>query len=184
VEENSSGDYLGRQYDLLKAYLMIAKADKVEPTFLVNELRDRWKSFAPPDEEETALKQLEYYAGQAHREVGVPHHPTNDSLVERAQERLLAEYPVAERVYKGLISDINKEVKPVKLNTIVAPDQNVLAGSYVVLGSYTLDGYRHMTETLESSADEKFRKEDWVMQRGQTADAPPEGIKDKLGDMY
>ena len=185
VEENSSDEYLGNQYDLLKAYLMIAKAEKVEPTFLINELRDRWKSLAPPDEEETALKQLEYYASQAHREVGVPHHLINDSLVERAQEKLLAEYPVAERVYKGIISDINAEVKPVKLNTIPgAPDQNALAGLYVVPGSYTLDGYRRMAETLESSADEKFRKEDWVMQRGQTADAPPEGIKDKLGDMY
>ncbi|HVF26749.1 MAG TPA: type VI secretion system membrane subunit TssM [Pyrinomonadaceae bacterium] len=185
VEENSADEYLGRQYDLLKAYLMIAKADKVEPTFLVNELRDRWKSLAPPDEEETTLKQLEYYASQAHREVGVPHHPTNPKLVERAQERLVAEYPVVERVYKGIVSDINKEVKPVKLNTISgAPDGSVLTGAYTVPGSYTLDGYRRMTETLASSADEKFRKEDWVMQRGQVADEPPEGVEKKLSDMY
>ncbi|HVF87362.1 MAG TPA: type VI secretion protein IcmF/TssM N-terminal domain-containing protein, partial [Pyrinomonadaceae bacterium] len=49
ASENSSDEYLGRHYDLLKAYLMIANADKVEPTLLINELRDRWKSLAPPE---------------------------------------------------------------------------------------------------------------------------------------
>src|SRR5262249_32103304 len=60
----SEEDILGRHYDLLKAYLMLSDANRVEPTFLANTLSDYWKKTAPPDTENLALQDLDFYARQ------------------------------------------------------------------------------------------------------------------------
>ncbi|MBV9209600.1 MAG: hypothetical protein JOZ52_03165, partial [Acidobacteria bacterium] len=62
-------EILGRHYDLLKAYLMLSDeyVDKIEPTFLANQLRDYWKQYAPPDMELLSQQQLDFWAKQANR---------------------------------------------------------------------------------------------------------------------
>ncbi|MET0645156.1 MAG: type VI secretion system membrane subunit TssM [Pyrinomonadaceae bacterium] len=156
-------DYLGRHYDLLKVYLMLSKPDKVEPTFLAQVLRDYWVKASLAGGDETVIRQLEYFASQAGAE-DAPHPEVDSALVERARERLLA-YPVVNRVYKRMASDISAAVnKPVKLVTITgAREGNVIQNTYTVPGAYTLEGYREMTERLKESAADEFRKDDWVM---------------------
>ncbi|MDQ3652933.1 MAG: hypothetical protein M3458_22180, partial [Acidobacteriota bacterium] len=92
----ASEEYLGQHYDQLKAYLMLVKPERVEPLFLAKELREEWKKFAPPGKEEEALRQLDYYASQAHR-ADAPHPKVDAQLVAQAQEKL-REYPLVRRV--------------------------------------------------------------------------------------
>ncbi|HEX8339181.1 MAG TPA: type VI secretion system membrane subunit TssM [Pyrinomonadaceae bacterium] len=177
-------DYLGRHYDLLKVYLMLSKPDKVEPTFLAQVLRDYWMRASLAGGDEAALRQLEYFASQAGAE-DAPHPEADAALVERARERLLA-YPVVNRVYKRITSDVSAAVnKPVKLAYIPgAREGNAVQNTYTVPGAYTLEGYREMTERLKESAAEEFRKDDWVMR----ADAGPvDNIdlkRDELRNLY
>jgi type VI secretion system protein ImpL len=177
-------DYLGRHYDLLKVYLMLSKPDKVEPTFLAQVLRDYWMKASLTGGDEAALRQLEYFATQAGAE-DAPHPEVDTALVERARERLLA-YPVVNRVYKRITSDVSAAVnKPVKLAYITgAREGNIIQNTYTVPGAYTLEGYREMAERLKESVAEEFRKDDWVMR----ADAGPvDNIdlkKDELQNLY
>jgi type VI secretion system protein ImpL len=177
-------DVLGRHYDLLKAYLMLVTPERVEPTFLANALREQWKSQAPSGKEEDALKQLDFWASQANR-VDAPHPEVDLRLVAQVQSKLAA-YPVINRVYKRVTAEINADVKfPVGLSTIPgAREGNVLVGSYSVPASFTIDGYRKMTEKLESSAADEFRRDDWVMNGSATSEVNFEVKKDELAAMY
>ncbi|HEY0077419.1 MAG TPA: type VI secretion system membrane subunit TssM [Pyrinomonadaceae bacterium] len=177
-------EYLGRHYDLLKAYLMLSQPDKVEPSFLENQLRDYWKQFAPAGREEEALQQLAFYSTQASKS-DVSHFEPDAALVSQAQAKLTA-YPIISRVYKRIISDINKDVKfPVNLTTIPgAREGNVLISSYSVPPSYTIDGYKKWSDTLESSAAEQFRRDDWVMKGTEASDSSLDVKKDELQNIY
>lgn len=177
-------DYLGRHYDLLKVYLMLSKPDKVEPTFLAHVLRDYWVRASLVGGDDAALRQLEYFATQAGAE-DAPHPEVDEALVERARERLLA-YPVVNRVYKRITSDVSASVnKPVKLMTITgAREGNLIQNTYTVPGAYTLEGYREMTERLKSSVAEEFRKDDWVMRADAAAVENIDLKKDELVNLY
>lgn len=176
---------LGRHYDLLKAYLMLVNPDRVEGVFLASVLRDHWKTLAPPGKEEEALKQLDFFAGQAGR-ADAPHPEVDDALVARAQSKLVA-YPVVNRVYKRLTTEITADVKyPVNLTTIPgAREGNLLTNPYSVPGAFTIDGYRRMSEKLRSSAADEFRRDDWVMTGSAgSSDQNFDVKRDELADMY
>jgi type VI secretion system protein ImpL len=177
-------DYLGRHYDLLKAYMMLNKSERVEPMFLAMTLRDYWQASAPVGMDDVALQQLDYFANQARKE-DAPHPEIDNALVANAQDKLLA-YPVVNRVYKRITGDLNAAVKyPVNLSTIPgARDGNILSSTYSVPGAFTVDGYRLMTEKLQSSAADEFRKDDWVMKAGTATDANMDVKKDELANMY
>lgn len=177
-------DYLGRHYDLLKVYLMLSKPDKVEPTFLAHVLRDYWVRASLAGGDEAALRQLEYFASQAGAE-DAPHPEIDEALVDGARERLLA-YPVVNRVYKRITSDVSAAVnRPVKLMTITgAREGNLVQNTYTVPGAYTLEGYREMGERLKSSVAEEFRKDDWVMRADAAAVENIDLKKDELVNLY
>lgn len=181
---NADEEYLGRNYDLLKAYLMLSQPDKVEPSFLENQLRGYWKQFAPAGREEEALSQLQFYTTQANKS-DVSHFEPDSALVSQAQAKLTA-YPIVSRVYKRIISDINKDVKfPVNVTTIPgAREGNVLVSSYSVPPSYTIDGYKKWQEILQSSAAEQFKRDDWVMKGSDAADSSLDVKKDELQNIY
>lgn len=177
----SNEDILGRNYDLLKAYLMLVNPDKVEPTFLANQLQGYWKQSAPPGMQGDALLQLEYYASQV-KYPDAPHPEIDNNLVAQARQKLIA-YPVVNRVYKRITGDINASLKtPVSLDSIPgARENNVLTGTYSVPAAFTLDGQKQMEQKLVSSAAAEFRRDDWVMQgsgvQGQTTDVRTDELR-------
>ncbi|HEX7175295.1 MAG TPA: type VI secretion system membrane subunit TssM, partial [Pyrinomonadaceae bacterium] len=177
-------DYLGRHYDLLKAYLMLSKPDKVEPTFLAQVLREYWEEVAPAGTAEVSIRQLEYFSTQAGRE-DAPHPEIDNSLIDGAQNKLVA-YPVVNRVYKRITSEINGAVKfPVKLASIPnAREGGVINNTYSVPGAFTRDGHTELTERLKSSVADEFRKDDWVMRTSLAAGENIDAKKDELANMY
>src|SRR5262252_79773 len=158
----SQEDVLGRHYDLLKAYLMLSDAKRVEPTFLANTLADYWKRTAPPDTEILSLQDLDFYARQLVRD-DAPHIRTDDKLVADVRRKLTA-YPPVNRFYKRIVTETNAKTTPVSLDTILeGRGRGVMAGGYTVPGSYTIDGYRNFMKSAIENAGEEISKDDWVM---------------------
>lgn len=154
---------LGRYYDLLKTYLMLSNVEKVEPSFLNNQLADYWKKAAPtPELELLSAEQLKFFAQQADRD-DVSHNKPDDQVVSDARRKLQA-YPTSDRLFKQIISAIDAKVTPVTLEGIVGNSgRGVFAASYTVPGSFTIKGYQeHWAKAVESAGDE-ISKDDWVM---------------------
>jgi type VI secretion system protein ImpL len=158
----SQEDILGRHYDLLKAYLMLSDPKRVEPTFLATTLADYWKKTAPPDTEILSLQDLDYYARQLVRD-DAPHIKVDDRLVADARRKLAA-YPPVSRFYKRIVTEINAKAAPVSLDAVLeGSGRGILAGTYTVSGSYTIDGYRNYMKSTIENAGEEISKDDWVM---------------------
>jgi type VI secretion system protein ImpL len=158
----SQEDVLGRHYDLLKAYLMLSDAKRVEPTFLASTLGDYWKRTAPPDTEILSLQDLDFYARQLVRD-DAPHIRVDDKLVSDVRKKLTA-YPPVNRFYKRIVTETNAKTTPVSLDTILeGRGRGVMAGGYTVPGSYTIDGYRNFMKSAIENAGEEISKDDWVM---------------------
>lgn len=123
-------DTLGKNYDLLKAYLMLSGQyqKQAEATFLSATLADIWKteSKIPEGTELIAQQQLEFYTKQVNRfdersmnnpEYILPQHfprinlddANTKGLVEATRKRLQA-FPPVFRYYKRVITDISKKV--------------------------------------------------------------------------
>jgi type VI secretion system protein ImpL len=178
--------FLEHYYDLLKAYLMLSKPEKVESSFLANELRGYWRQSAPEGRAEEAQRQLDFYASQASK-ADVSHPEPDMALVAQAQNKLTA-YPIVSRVYKRIISDINQEIKyPVNLKSIPSAREgsDLLSSTYSVPPAYTLEGYERWRDTLKASAAEEFRRDDWVMQgTSESTDQNLDVKKEELQNIY
>jgi type VI secretion system protein ImpL len=181
----SEEDVLGRHYDLLKAYLMLAEATRVEPTFLASTLADYWKRTAPPDMEILSLQDLDFYARQLNRD-DAPHIRVDDRLVADVRRKLAA-YPPVNRFYKRIVTEINAKTTPVSTDSVLeGRGRGVLAGTYTVPGSYTIDGYRNYMKTTIENAGAEISKDDWVMGAAATVSNTQAQASDisKLQAMY
>jgi type VI secretion system protein ImpL len=153
---------LGRHYDLLKAYLMLSAPEKVEPTFLSNQLAEYWVRSAPPEMRRLSLQQLDFYTVEAKRN-DAPFNRASSELALGTCRRLQA-YPAVNRYYKRITTEVNSQVNPVSI-VAVQPIQSrgILESEYKVAGSFTLIGFREqMAERLRNAAKD-ISREDWVM---------------------
>ncbi|HEX8087398.1 MAG TPA: type VI secretion system membrane subunit TssM, partial [Blastocatellia bacterium] len=152
----------GHYYDLLKAYLMLSNPAKTEPTFLESQLQAYWKKLTPQGADDALLlKQLEYYARHTAEEEA-PHIKSSEKLVTDAQERLRA-YPIIERVYKNIKTEIDSEIPAVTIESILQRSgRAALVSSAKVPGSFTLKGYNQYMSRIESAAG-KVKEDAWVM---------------------
>jgi type VI secretion system protein ImpL len=181
----ASEEELERNYDLLKAYLMLADHTKAEPTHLVRQLETYWQQNAPQEMALVAHRQLEFFAQQA-GDTDAPHILFDKGLVEQARRKLL-QYPPLKRYYKRVSTEINEKTAAVSVESIVGVrGLQVLGGTYTVPGSFTLKGYReHMREAFKN-APEDISKEDWVMGdigASESGSAGPD-LKERLRQMY
>ena len=169
-------DYLGKNYDLLKAYLMLTSdyKEKAEPSHISNTLKEYWvsESKVPPGMELIALQQLDFWAKQVPRQDAIGDRTTvqmDKPLVEAVRRKLQA-YPPVFRYYKEKVTEISKQVDesvgPTTVQGLLtrngATDTNFLEGTYTVPSAYTLEGYKLM-KTAISEADTKLNAENWVM---------------------
>ncbi|HYE65281.1 MAG TPA: type VI secretion system membrane subunit TssM, partial [Pyrinomonadaceae bacterium] len=182
-QSSTEEENLGRHYDLLKAYLMLSDAEKVEPTFLANQLEEYWKRFSPPDMEIVSQQQLDFFARQAGHE-DAPHIKVDDKLVAEVRRKLVA-YPPVNRFYKRITTEINSKAAPINLETILeGRGRGVLASTYTVPGSFTIEGYRnHMRAAIETAAEE-ISKDDWVMGAAASTTQAQSTDISKLQSMY
>jgi len=162
---------LGKNYDLLKAYLMLTDdyKDKAEASHISNTLKDYWvkESKVPAGMELIAQQQLDFWAKQVDRDE-FPRINMDKPLVEAVRKKLQA-FPAVFRYYKGKVTEISKQVDekigPMSVDGILTrngADTSYMDGTYTVPGAFTLEGYKLMKEAI-NDADSKLSAEDWVM---------------------
>jgi type VI secretion system protein ImpL len=187
---------LGKNYDLLKAYLMLSGQykDKADATHISNTLKDYWttESKIPTDLKLVAQQQLDFWAKQVDRDdadYSFPRILADGKLVDDARKKLQA-FPAVYRYYKRKVTEISKVVDDkVGVTTAEAiltrngADAGLMDGNYPVPSAYTKPGFQLM-KTAIAEADEKLSEDDWVMgeigkkQVAQTTDSA------KLEDRY
>lgn len=162
---------LGKNYDLLKAYLMLSGdyRDKAESTSLSTTLAPYWKteSKVPSGSELVAQQQLEFYAKQVDRDE-FPRIKTDAALVDAVRKKLQA-FPPVFRYYKRKVTEISKEVDS-KVGAKTAEtvlsnnggDTSYIEGGYQVPGAFTIEGYPLMKKAI-SDAEKELSADDWVM---------------------
>ena len=183
---------LGKNYDLLKAYLMLSKdyQDKANAGDISNALKDYWvsESKLPSDLGLTSQQQLEFWAKQVDRE-NFPRISLDQNLVKATREKLKA-FPPVSRYYKRKVAEISKEVDekigPTTAEAILTrngADAGYIEGTYTVPGAYTLEGYKLMKVAI-AGASLELGVDDWVMgEQGKTALAQTTDVG-KLEEFY
>ena len=184
---------LGKNYDLLKAYLMLTEQYKgnAEASHIANTLRDYWVSEAklPPGFEAIAQYQLEFWAKQVDRDEFY-RIPVNQKLVADVRTKLQA-FPAPNRYYKRQVTEISKQVDDKIGKTTVegilarggADDPGLIEGTYQVPGAYTKAGYSQMQLAILKASTE-LSQNDWVMgETGKQAIATTTDVA-KIQDMY
>ncbi|HEY2865932.1 MAG TPA: type VI secretion system membrane subunit TssM, partial [Pyrinomonadaceae bacterium] len=184
---------LGKNYDLLKAYLMLTGQyrDKAEASHIANTLRDYWVAEAklPPGFDLVAQEQLEFWAKQVDRDE-FPRIQMNQKLVADVRTKLQA-FPAPNRYYKRQVTEISKQIDEKVGKTTVegilarggADDPSLLEGTYQVPGAYTKSGNGLMQIAILKAATE-LSSDDWVL--GETGKQAIASTTDtaKVRDMY
>ena len=167
---------LGKNYDLLKAYLMLTSdyKDKAEPSHISNTLKDYWVSEAkvPAGTEFIAQQQLDFWAKQVPRQDVIGNMTSvqmDKPLVESVRKKLQA-FPPVFRYYKEKVTEISKQVDENVGQTTVqgiltrsgANFPTYMDGTYTIPSAYTLEGYKLM-KTAIAEAETKLNSENWVM---------------------
>jgi type VI secretion system protein ImpL len=166
---------LGKNYDLLKAYLMLSGnyKDKAEATHLANTLKDYWisESKIPADLNLTAQAQLDFWAKQVDRDDAdyrFPRINPDAKLVDDVRKKLQA-YPAWQRYYKRKVTEVSKQIDDT-IGTTTATgiltrnggDTSLIEGTYTVPSAFTKPAFELM-KTAIADADQKLSEDDWVM---------------------
>ncbi|HRA39616.1 MAG TPA: ImcF-related family protein, partial [Pyrinomonadaceae bacterium] len=166
---------LGKNYDLLKAYLMLAGPykDKADSAHIASALKDYWTTEGkiPAELKTKAALQLEFWAKQVDRDdqdYSFPRILIDEKLVADTRAKLQA-FPAVFRYYKRKVTEISKavdeKVGPTTVDAILArngSDARFLDGAYQVRSIFTRSGNELMKKALKE-ADEKLSEDDWVM---------------------
>lgn len=187
---------LGKNYDLLKAYLMLTGdfKNKAEAGHIANTLKDYWttESKVPPDMNLVAQQQLEFWAKQVDRDDQDFHFPRispDGKLIADARKKLQA-FPAVYRYYKRKVTEISKIVDD-KVGATTAEgilsrggaDTSLLEGTYTVPSAYTLEGYKLMKPAI-AEANAKLSEDDWVMGEQGKNNVAQSDDADKVNQRY
>ncbi len=174
---------LSRNYDLLKAYLMLSGGEykaRAESSHLSTALADLWAvdSKIPPDMKLIAQQQLEFWSKQVDRdeaEVQFPRINLNSKLVDDTRKKLQA-FPAKYRYLSRKVTEISKEIDESVGKTTAermlidkGADASFIESNYSVPSAYTRPGYEKMQIAI-LEANVKLSEDDWVMgEQGRSA---------------
>ncbi|HLM01669.1 MAG TPA: type VI secretion system membrane subunit TssM [Pyrinomonadaceae bacterium] len=187
-------ELLGKNYDLLKAYLMLSGEPQyrghAEATTIVNTLSDYWNTESKLGSglELASRQQLEFWAKQVDRDE-FPFIKLKDNIVTGARKKLLA-FPAWQRYYKRKTTDISRELNAKNGDLTVAnilakegADASFIEGGYRVPNAFTIEGLEMMDAAVKN-AEQELSADDWVM-GDQSAKTATEGTEAaKIQDRY
>lgn len=168
-------EVLSRNYDLLKAYLMLSGEYKAraESSHLSTALSEFWvaESKVPADMKLVAQQQLEFWSKQVDRDdadVQFPRININGQLVQDTRKKLQA-FPAKYRYLSRKVTEVSKTIDDTIGKTTVeailtrnGADATYLEGNYSVPSAYTRPGHDLMKVAIDE-ANEKLSEDDWVM---------------------
>lgn len=185
---------LGKNYDLLKAYLMLSGEPKyrehAEASTIVNSLADYWNTESKLGSglELASQQQLEFWAKQVNRDE-FPFIKLKDNLVTGARKKLQA-FPAWQRYYKRKTTDISKELNAKNGDLSVANilakagvDASFIEGGYRVPNAFTIEGVE-MMDTAVKNAEQELSADDWVMGEQSTKTATEGTEAAKIQERY
>ena len=166
---------LGRNYDLLKAYLMLSGEYKAraESSHISTALADFWvaESKLPADMKLVAQQQLEFWSKQVDRddaEVQFPRINVDGKLVDDTRKKLQA-FPAKYRYLSRKVTEISKAIDDSIGKTTAeailtrnGADSSFIEGNYSVPSAYTRPGEEQMQLAI-LEANIKLSEDDWVM---------------------
>lgn len=168
-------DVFGKNYDLLKVYLMLTDEfkDRASGTDIENTLKDHWFAASKLDESNRADADnlLKFYAKQVDRLEGrekFPRIAPNVKLVSDVRAKLKV-FPAEQRYYRRKVAEISKKIEA---STVMSVDrilqaqsanQGIIEGKHTVPGAFTLQGFREMEKAILTSATE-LSACDWVVE--------------------
>ena len=185
-------EILGKNYDLLKAYLMLSGdyKERANAADISNALKDYWtaESKLPSDLSGTAQQQLEFWAKQSDRD-NFPRIILDQNVVKAAREKLKT-FPAINRYYKRKVAEVSKEVDekigPTSADGLLTrnnADAGLIEGAHTVPGAYTREGYVLMKQAIDD-ADKELGVDDWVMGEQGKNNLAQITDRSKLDEMY
>lgn len=176
--EQAREDMLERNYNLLKAYLLLSEKykdhakDKSAPSDLVTALGPYWMSESkiPPGSEARAREQLRFYFKQVDRESeyagdtsGFPRITPDSEIVKEVRAKLV-DYPAYKRYLNRQITEITNELGEISVDSLLGGSGNgVLEGSVKISAAFTIAGYRGYMRERIKNANTVLSEDDWVM---------------------
>ena len=159
----SPSDDYGRDYALLKAYLVMTnEPSRSTPEFLAPVLLASWARGQTLDADVTALarRQFEFYATELARQNPWPQGA--DANVVRRSRDFLRRFSGSEQIYQSMLAQANKAAPPARLAELVPTAAGVIAAPNEVPGAFTAPGWAQMQQVFQN-ADPYFEGEQWVV---------------------
>ncbi|TVT48470.1 MAG: type VI secretion system membrane subunit TssM [Denitromonas halophila] len=187
-------------YNALKTYLMLASHDHIEVGHLSDQITRFWRSWLEANRGTMSREQMIRAAERIlsfHLEhANHPEWPTltnNLAIVDQTRDKLrrvVRGMPAAERVYAELKARASTRFPPLTVSNIVGADNaNLVSGSYVVSGAFTVDAWRdYVQSAIKEAATSEHNSADWVLKTSVkddlTLEGSPEQIQKSLVAMY
>src|SRR5581483_150120 len=137
-------------YDRLKSYRMITSGKcSVDPPFLAPVLNTVWLTGRDLDPERQALaaKQINFYAAEL-KQKNPYRVDENGPAVERGQF-YLSSFGGVERLYRGILEDVNKKARAARLIDLAPNYKQVLITPGEVQPAFTRDGANFVMESIK-----------------------------------
>ncbi|MDI3262298.1 MAG: type VI secretion system membrane subunit TssM [Fulvimonas sp.] len=187
-------------YNALKAYLMLAHPEHIEPMHLSDQLTRFWREWLDANRGMMTRDQL---IGSAQRlmsfyvtQYDKPGWPTIDpkiALVDDTRQALrdaMRGMPAINRVYADIKARAATRYPPISVAAILGDQgSHVLVGSYAIPGSFSREAWEgYVRDTIRNAANNELNASDWVLETTQQTDltlsGSPEQIQKQLETLY
>ncbi|WP_059410629.1 ImcF-related family protein [Cupriavidus basilensis] len=168
--------------DGLKAYLMLAHPERVEPGFLAKRLPQDWSTEAHitrGEKQDLAERLFKFYAQHLkdHPDWRIEPRP---ALVAGARQTLLAVIGARnaqDTLYQGIVNGAGNKYPDLTLPSLTAGTEarGLLRSSTVVPGIFTRQAYEgYVADAIDAAAKRRDVSTDWVLAGGKAASAAPD----------
>ncbi|MGB0911268.1 MAG: type VI secretion system membrane subunit TssM, partial [Nitrospirales bacterium] len=159
-------------YSLLKAYLMLADKNHLDPEFLDNQLQKVWaQNFVPslfaarPDMDSfiaSYKRILRFYSYHLAGDI-ITQPNVNQVLVKKVRS-VLRRIPVTKRLYAQTLNSASQSLEPFSLEVALeGKTGGSLVSAYQIPGIYTKNGWNTNFQPILSQVLEEFKREYWVL---------------------
>lgn len=187
-------------YNALKTYLMLASAERIEPSHLTDQITRFWRGWLDMNRGNmsrdemisSAERIISFYVSQAGSS-DLPLIENKLTLIEQARETLRTVtrgMPAVSRVYSDIKARASTRFPSMTVARILGEDsQGVIAGSYAIPGTFTRNAWeQYVQPAITEAANNELQSNDWVLKTAArddlTLDGSPEQIQKALTQMY
>lgn len=187
-------------YKALKTYLMLAERQRMDPGHLTDQITRFWRGWLEANRgtmpRERLMRSAERMISFSMANLQDPAFPVlnnNFGLVDQTREnlrRVVHGTPAIERVYADVRARASTRFPSITVASIVGEkDRDVVAGSYVVSGTFTRAAWdNYVDKAFKEAATNELQSNDWVLKTSNRDDlslqGSPEQIRKALTDLY